>query len=465
MTNEIIKRGANRVPVQAGITNDANEDIRMIRVDPTTGGSIIDGTINIKNSSDVTINPSTSDNQTSGNQKTQVRAEDSPSVDAFGRWRISNPHTIFDTKLTHTNEPEFWDDQETSGGGTTSTHSADRASVILAVSANTAGKRVRQTFARPNYQPGKSQQVTLTGILGIGESGLTTEIGDHDDENGLFFRNKDSVIYVVKKSFVSGSAVDTAVAQTDWNLDKLDGIGVSGITLDPSKIQIFLIDYQWLGAGRVRFGFDFGGNITYVHEMKFSNIETSVYMSNPSNPIRYSIENDGTAGALDMEQICSSIISEGGAEGTGVDYWFSTEGTHVDANTANTVYALVGVKLQTGHKGEPIKFRNVSVLTQTNDDFEWLLIRNPTVAGTFTYTDTASGPFQSAKGVTANTVTGGDVIAGGFGHAGTVQSSDIGYEGGFGEAIDGTRDEFILCVRPLSANADIEGGITLQVNH
>lgn len=399
-------------------------------------------------------------------KKTTIVAQDSASVDAFGRWRVSQPTVLLDTKLNHSAEPEYWDDQEVSGGGTSSTHDADRASVVMAVTAATAGKRVRQSFARPNYQPGKSQLVVMTGIIGTGESGLTTEIGQHDDKNGLFFRNDDGVMYVVKKSYVTGAAVDTAVAQSSWNIDKMDGTGTSGINLDFSKTQIFLIDYQWLGVGRVRFGFDVKGILYYVHEMNHSNIEDSVYMSTPNNPLRYSIESDGTAGAASLEHICSTVVSESGQDITGIDYWYSTNGTHVDADAANSIYALVGVRLQTGHSGEPVKFINVSVLTQTNDDFEWLLYKNPTVAGTFTYGNATTGPFQIARGATANTITPtGDPIAGGFGHAGTSESTTINYEGGFGEAIDGTRDEFVLCVRPLSANADIEGGITLQVNH
>jgi hypothetical protein len=394
-----------------------------------------------------------------------VKFGDSPSNDAFGRLRTSAPFVLFDTKLTHTAESEFWDDQEVSGSGTSSTFNANRASSVLAVSATTAGKRVRQTYARPNYQPGKSQLILMTGIIGSGESGITAEIGQHDDENGLFFRNEDGTMYVVVKTYATGSAVDTAVAQSSWNLDKMDGTGASGITIDWDKTQIFVIDYEWLGVGRVRFGLNIDGITYYVHEVLNANSLDVVYMSNPNNPLRYSIENDGTGGAASLEHICTSVISEGGQDGTGVDYYYSTNGTHVDANAADTIYAVVGIRLRTGHPGEPVKFRTVSMISETNDDFEWILYRNPTVAGTFTYANEGDGPFQTAKGATANTVTNGTAIAGGYAQSNATITSEIFYEGGFGMAIDGTRDEFVLCVRPLSANADIQGSITVNVNH
>jgi hypothetical protein len=199
-----------------------------------------------------------------------------------------------------------------------------------------------------------------------------------------------------------------------------------------------------------------------VHEVLNANVGTAVYMSSPNLPIRYSIENDGNGGADSMEQICTSVISEGGQEDTGQDFWFSTNGTHVDANAANSIYALVGIRLGTGRSGLSTYVHSVSVLTQTNDDFEWILIKNPTVADTFTYGAESGTPFEVARGATANTVTGGTRIAGGFGSSGTAEGSDIDFEGGLGEAIDGTRDTLVLCVRPLASNADIEGGINIH---
>lgn len=388
-----------------------------------------------------------------------------PGTDAFGRLRTSQPHTIFDTKLTHTAEPELWDEQEVSGSGTTTSHNPNRASVIMGVSNLTAGKRVRQTFSRPNYQPAKSQLIMMTGILGDGQTGITREIGNFDDENGVFFRNKDGVIYVGIKSFVTGTAVDNVAPQTSWNVDRMDGNGPSGHVADWTKTQIFIIDFEWLGVGRVRFAIDLDGIICVVHEFTHANIEDKVYMSTPNNPLRLSIENDGTGGAATIECICVSVMSEGGQQGSGIDYWYSTGGTHVDCNAANSIYALVGAKLQEGHKGEPVQMDKVSLITQTNDDFEWMVIRNPTVSGDFIYSCVVTGPFMVAKGTTANVVTAGEPVTGGFVSKGAIAESVVNYEGPFGEAIDGTRDEFVLCARPLTSNADIEGGIQLHVEH
>ena len=59
--------------------------------------------------------------------------------DAFGRLRVSNPLTLFDSKQLWDSLPLLWDDQETSGTGTGTAHSGAAARTQLSVSADTAG--------------------------------------------------------------------------------------------------------------------------------------------------------------------------------------------------------------------------------------------------------------------------------------------------------------------------------------
>lgn len=93
-----------------------------------------------------------------------ISASDSPSIDAFGRWRVSEAETLFDSKLILDNAPLRWDDSQVSGAGTSSTYNTNQASVTLGVSNLTAGKRVRQSKRRFGYQAGKSQFILLTGV-------------------------------------------------------------------------------------------------------------------------------------------------------------------------------------------------------------------------------------------------------------------------------------------------------------
>jgi len=385
--------------------------------------------------------------------------------DAFGRARISNPQTLFDSKQLFDDAPLFFDDSETSGSGTSSSHSTDKAATTMGVAATTAGTRVRQTFQRFNYQPGKGQLVLVTGNLEAtgGGTGIQTKMGYFDDQNGFFLMNDEGTPTFVKRSYITGSAVDTEVAQSSWNGDKLDGTGASGKTIDLSKSQIMWTAFEWLGVGSAFVGVVIDGAFILCHTFNHANEIASTYMSTPNLPIRYEISNDGTGVASTMEHICSTVISEGGIQENGSLRYKSTEGTHVNADTANAIYAIVGLRLKSTHTDAVVNLQNVTSIVQTSDDYEWMLIFNPTVAGTFTYSDETNSSCQTATGATANTVTGGTIIDGGFvkaGNQGASVSSSVSNALRLGSSIAGTVDEVVLCVRPLATNADVEGSIT-----
>lgn len=405
------------------------------------------------------------------NRERFIQFADSPSVDAFSRLRVAEPVTLFDSKQIHENQPLFWDDSETSGSGTSSSHSTNTASTTISVSANTAGKRVRRTFQRFNYQPGKSQLVIMTTQLASQDSslsGITASVGYFDDNNGVFFSAEDGVIYAVVRSSTSGSPVDTKVAQADWNVDKFDGTGPSGITLDPTKTNILMFDMEWLGVGRVRFGFNVDGKNYICHESLNANVIPNVYMSTANLPLTYEIENDGTGAATSLQHICSTVISEGGRQAIGLVQSISNGTTEVTATNADTYYALKGVRIKSGHIGDTIVPENVQVAITSSGVFEWQLRFNPTVTGTFNYSDVTNSGFQQATGAGA-TVTGGTIIAQGYGASAGTGGSAAGIAGGvlsnallLGSAIDGTVDELVLCVASTSAGETFLGGMTLR---
>lgn len=387
-----------------------------------------------------------------------IKAADSPSIDAFARLRVSNPTTLFDSKQLYDKQPLFWDDQETSGTGTSSTFSAPNARTQIAVGATTAGTRVRQTFQRFNYQPGKSMLIFLTGVLGTAESGITQRIGYFDDDNGLIFNCEDAVMKVTRRTNVTGSAVDNDVAQADWNLDTMDGNGPSGVTLDFTKTQIFLIDFEWLGVGRVRMGFVIDGIPIYCHQFLNTNILTEVYMSTPNLPLRYEISNDGTGGASTLDHICSTVISEGGQQRNGILRHFDSGS--VSSLAAGTTYALIGLRLQEDKLGS-IELESISLLSSSqNDQAHWELKWNPTVAGTFTYADETNSIAMAVGGVVTNTVTGGTDIDGGYFSTAQAAIASVPNALKLGADIAGVQDEIVLCVTPVTNNITVEASLT-----
>lgn len=379
---------------------------------------------------------------------------DSGAIDAFGRLRVASPSTIFDIKQLYDKQSLFFDEDITdNSGNATSTHSTTDAATTMHVENNDT--IIRQTKMRYNYQPGKSQLYLLTGVLGAGVSNVRRRIGAFDANDGLFFELNDSTLSVV----VRKGASDTSVASASWNIDPMDGTGPSGVTIDTSKAQIFVIDYEWLGVGRVRFGFVVDGKIYYCHHSMHANSVTAVYMSTSNHPVRY--ETSSTGGTGDLIHICSSVVSEGGFEPLGVLRSHSTGTTHVDASVANTAYAILGIRLKSTHLDAAVIPLNVCAISETNDDFRWVVSLNPTIAGTFTYSNLDNSACQTAAGATANTVSDfGEILAQGYVSTDTLQvSADLHNALRPGSLIDGTPDELVLTVQPLSADTDIQAAI------
>lgn len=235
----------------------------------------------------------------------------SGSLDAFGRLRMSQPFTIFDNTFRTGDDTRVWDQQNT--GTASSTFLANQACMAMDIGTDSGDKCIRETAYVFQYQPGKSLLILSTFVMNPAKTNLTQKVGYFEEENGIFLELTDSTLYWVKRSYITGSVVNTKIAQADWNVDKLDGTGPSGITLDISKSQIQWMDLEWLGVGSVRTGFVINGQFIITHIFHHANTLDSVYMTTASLPIRYEIENIGaTASASRLKHICNSVQSEGG---------------------------------------------------------------------------------------------------------------------------------------------------------
>jgi hypothetical protein len=395
-----------------------------------------------------------------------VKADDSPSIDAFARWRVSNPVTIFDSKqifddgdIADSAEqyPLLYDNQETSGSGTSTAYDNDTASTTLSVGATTAGMRVRQTKMRFNYQPGKSQLVFLTFVMGSQDSGITKREGLFDGDNGLFLEDNGSNYGFVRRTYVTGSAVDNRVAQSSWNLDTMDGSGDSGITLDFTKTQILVIDFEWLGVGRVRMGFVVDGMIYYAHEFLNANSLANVYMSTPNLPLRTEIVNDGTGVAADLIKICSSVISEGGQEKNGALHSVNNETTGITVGATKEV--ILAIQLRSTHLGLSVDLETLNILQTANAVALWELQYNPTLSAALSYSNVDNSGLQSAVGGGETVTTDGYVVASGY-IAGTNQmtnivSAELQNAIRLGSEIDGTVDQLVLVAVLIDGSPEV----------
>lgn len=340
-------------------------------------------------------------------------------VDAFGRIRISDEFTLADYTHTYGDLNEFL--FKTSGNNSTVTLNSQQAKAILRVDSGINNFVTHQSRMYHNYQPGKSQ-VTLQSFNFLqASSGTNKRIGLYDDYNGIFFQlSGDGTKQIVLRSNVSGSISDNVIPQSNWNIDRCDGGTGSSFNLDLTKTQLFYADYQWLGVGRVRVGFVHDGKTVIAHEFYHTNNLPNVYWKNPNLPVRCELRNyAATTGYVYSDQICSTVISEGGYKEAGTDFAITGAKTSLGSNTTAGVFAL---RLKTGYNGDLnrtiLRLGQTSILTTKLSSYEiWRLPETGSVIGGSWIT-----PYNSAAEynttMTSYSLTSGELFAAGFLSAG-----------------------------------------------
>ena len=332
--------------------------------------------------------------------------------DAFGRLRVSNPFTLFDSSHRF-DDNDLWS-TATATGGTTS-FNANQGLVDLNVTASSGSSVTRETIKVFSYQPGKSLLVMNTFVMSSPKTGLTQRIGYYGASNGFYLEQAGSAIAFVERSIVTGSLVNTPVLQADWNGDTLDGTGPSGYTLDLTKAQIYWMDVEWLGVGSVRMGFVINGQFIICHTFNHANLITSTYITSASLPLRYEIFNTAaTSGASTLKQICSTVISEGGYELRGSQQAISTPITTARTfAVAGTYYPIVSIRLQSTRLDAIVIATAISFLgTGNGKNYQWRIVNGAiTTGGSWL---NAPGDSSVEYNLTGSSATGGRILASGF---------------------------------------------------
>lgn len=372
-------------------------------------------------------------------------------LDAFGRARFSQPYTIFDSQNRYQQNSYF--DASTATGGST-TYLPNESTVQLSVTATSGSEVVRQSYRVFPYQPGKSLLVLNTFTFNAAKANLRQRVGYFSTQNGFFLEQDGLILYLVRRSYATGSVVETRIAQADWNTDKLNGTGGSGFTLDVTKTQIFWQDFEWLGVGSVRCGFVINGQVIIAHQFNHANDTTAVYMTTAILPIRYEITNTGTtASASSMKQICSTVISEGGYEKK-VALQVARRTTSV-TGIGTSFVPLVSIRLASDRLDAVIVPDGYSVLPTTSGDYEVALIENATLTGaSYDTTTFANVDFDTA----ATAMTGGTIVESKFitatnqASAGSQGGGDYNFDLQLGRTIAGVSDVYTVAIRALSGS-------------
>lgn len=392
-------------------------------------------------------------------------------TDAFGRLRISQPFTLFDSSHRFSDNG-LWSTSNTAGG--TYAFVANQSTIDLTVNTTANAEVIRETTKVFSYQPGKSLLVMNTFAMSTPKANLRQRVGYFGAYNGVYLENDGTTNYLVLRSYTTGSIVETRVAQANWNVDKFDGTGYSAQGsqpehtngIDVSKTNILWFDIEWLGVGDLRCGFVVDGKMVVAHVFHNDNRNTVPYMTTATLPLRYEIKNTGTtASSSTFKQICSTVMSEGGYELYGSQQGIQTPVTApVDLPTpAGTYYPIISLRL----KASPDRLDAVVILTAlsilgiTNNAFYNWQVRTNAVTTGGTWVSAGDNSAVEYK-IDGGTVTGGRILASGFSGATTqsVSPVDILKEALFKfqlerNGLTGTPFELTLVAATQTAGADI----------
>lgn len=142
--------------------------------------------------------------------------------------------------------------------------------------------------------------------------------------------------------------------QANFNIDTLDGNGPSGVILDPQKLNVYQINFRWLGAGELRFAVEnpINGDMIFFHHEHYSNRNTDVHIDNPSLKLGYVAASlGGTGSTITVEGASMMGAIEGLISPTDLPNAASNTRTS-GMSSAGNEYAILGLRNNVIHKAK-----------------------------------------------------------------------------------------------------------------
>ena len=423
----------------------------------------ISGTVNV---SSATVYQGTNPWVVTGNVNANITGTTTVSFptggnDAFGRLRVSDSYTLFDTRTRYYDHQQF---STTSTNGTVSYNSND-STFTLTVNGSSGSQVIRETKRVFPYQPGKSLLIYNTFAMAPANANLRQRVGFFGAQNGIYFEQAGSTKYFVIRSYSSGVLQEERIDSTLWNGPD------AAYTIYPEATQIFWIDVEWLGVGSVRCGFVVNGAYKLMHTFHHANrfelgspVFTTTYMTTACLPVRYEITNTGNSGqSHSMKQICSSVISEGGYNAFSTSETAGTGITPFRLVTAKAYYPVVSIRLASTRLDSIVLPRQVDILSPTVNYYRWSLLLNATLTGATWTGVSATGSVEYDIDARINPVTNGTEVASGY-----ISSRELSVLGAdffsfqLGRTLSGVSDVISLALAATSNNADVLAQIGWQ---
>lgn len=254
----------------------------------------------------------------------------------------------------------------------------------LQVGSSVGDSIIRQTTRVQRYIPGRQAEVSMTAIFGTPTIGVRRRFGLFDELNGFYFEDSGNGSYacVLRRNSADGVVDEDRFARVDWNVDKLDGTGASGIVVDPMAIQHMCLEYEWYGAGMIEWNFIINNNKYPIHRIFHANVHDHTWAASAALPVRIELTNTGgAAGTHTFHQGSHSVSVDGTTTLLGRQKSISSAVTGKNLNAANTFTPVVAIRLKSTALDGVVVPDEYAAATLDNTNIFVRVIENAVVTG------------------------------------------------------------------------------------
>ncbi len=322
---------------------------------------------------------------------------------AFGEFCVAEPTPIIQGNFSYSIHADLFKTVLVASG--TVSQSNGQAVISSGAAINSSAQIASRKVI--HYKSGQGIICRFTAIFSTGVTGNTQLIGPFDSDNGFGFGINGANFSIFSRD--AGS--DTFVAQSNWNLDTVDGTGESGFNIDITKGNVYSIEFQWLGYGQILYRIENPetGLFIPVHAIKYANTATTPSIRNPS--VGFCVESKNTTNDTDIIINTSSYgaFIQGKRILSGLTFGTSNSVTGISSGVETVLFTLRSLDTFNSITNRvPVNMVLFSVAQDTTKPGTFRLYLNGTI-GSPTYADIDTDSSTMEKD-TAGTLTGGRII-------------------------------------------------------
>jgi hypothetical protein len=291
---------------------------------------------------------------------------------------------------------------------------------VVGSSTTTTSTALFQSKQHAKYRPGLGGNSRFTALFTSPVATTEQYIGIADETgSSAAFKNGYMVGYDGATfgfhRFQNDSKI--TIAQADWD-DPLDGTGASGMTIDQTKINVFEIRYQYLGAGKIQLCIedDSTGDFVAVHTVLYANNFTEPSTHNPNSHHTMWVNNAGTTDNIILKSASYAYFVEGKTSFVELHQPENSSGTK-EKTSVTTEVAIFTIRNKATYASKT-NFIDVVMLriggsieaSSANNLGTLRVVKNATLGGIPSYSDVNTNNSVIEIDTSGTTVTGGKEI-------------------------------------------------------